>query len=169
MTIPKAQLKWIASVFLGVVILDQVTKTVIRITVDQGRPVVKDVFFQFVHHGNRGMIGGSFSNIPIVAFIAPVVALVILLYLYRHLNPRSKWQSCAYGMILGGAIGNMIDRAIFREVTDFLQFNFLFIPFEFPWKMYPAFNVADSAVFTGVGLLLLTWNMGANDDATDTA
>lgn len=168
MTFPKEQLKWIAPVFLGVLILDQISKTVVRMTIDLNGPVPRDVFFQFVYHRNQGMIGGAFSGVPIVALIAPVVAVAILLYLFRHLNPESIWQSCAYGLILGGAIGNMIDRIFFRAVTDFLQFNFLFIPFEFPWKFYPAFNVADSAVFTGVGLLLLTWNTGAQKNAAST-
>ena len=169
MTFPKEQLKWIAPVFLGVVILDQVTKTLIRVFVDEGARVRDDVFFQIVHHGNSGMIGGAFSEYPIVAMVAPLIALGILLYYFRMLNPNSKWQSAAFGIILGGAIGNMIDRVFFGAVTDFLQFHFLFIPFDFPWKMYPAFNVADSAVFTGVGLLLLTWNSGARDDAASTA
>ena len=72
----------------------------------------------------------------------------------------------AYGMILGGALGNFIDRIRLGAVTDFFQFHFLFIPFDFPWKYYPAFNIADSGIICGVILLFFTLNTAGTPEET---
>ncbi len=168
MTARKEQLKWVLSVLLGVLILDQATKAIVRLTLETGSPGRDDVFFQFVHHRNVGLVGGAFSGSPLVAIIAPPIALAVLIYLFRHLQPSSRWQSAAYGAIVGGASGNMIDRVLFGGVTDFLQFNFLFIPFDFPWKYFPAFNVADAAIDIGVVVLVVTWNTGVRKNAAST-
>jgi signal peptidase II len=72
-------------------------------------------------------------------------------------------------MVLGGAVGNFIDRIRLGSVTDFLQFHFYFIPFDFPWKFYPAFNLADTSIVIGVFILVLTWGREATPDAAGTA
>ena len=74
-----------------------------------------------------------------------------------------------FQLIAGGALGNIIDRIRLGSVTDFLQFNFYFIPFEFSWKRYPAFNVADSAICVGVFLLVIPGHTAKDDDAADPA
>ncbi len=153
---------------LGVLILDQASKAIVRVTLAAGSVGRDDVFFQFVHHRNVGLIGGAFSSLPLVAIIAPPIALAILIYLFRHLRPSSRWQSAAYGAIVGGAFGNIIDRVLIGAVTDFLQFHFLFIPFDFPWKYFPAFNLADAAIDIGVAVLVVTWNTGVRKNAAST-
>lgn len=168
MTARKTQLMRVGSVFIGVLVLDQVSKALIRLYIELDAPARADVFFQFVHHRNPGIVGGAFRSVPLLPYAAPVVAFAILIYLFRHLSVDSRWQSAAYGMILAGAIGNFTDRIVYGGVTDFIQIHFLFIPFEFPWKNYPAFNIADSGIMVGVGLLLVTWNAGEGDDATRT-
>ncbi len=97
------------------------------------------------------------------------MATVVLVYLFRHLDVYSIRQALAYGMVAGGAGGNLIDRIRLGHVTDFLQFYFYFIPFDFPWKRYPAFNVADSAICVGVFLLIISWHKveGAERRAAD--
>jgi len=110
-----------------------------------------------------------FSGNRPVALLGPVFASLVLMYLFRYLDPASKVQSVAYGLVAGGAIGNLIDRFRLGWVTDFFQFHFYFIPFEFSWKRYPAFNVADSAICVGVVLLVITWHMAKGDDAADPA
>ncbi|MDY0034116.1 MAG: signal peptidase II, partial [FCB group bacterium] len=88
----------------------------------------------------------------------PLFATAVLVYLFKHLNPLSKLQSVAYGCVAGGAIGNLIDRFRLGSVTDFIQVHFVFVKFDFPWKLYPAFNIADSAICIGVAaLIILTW------------
>lgn len=157
MTGRSAQVRWIASVGAAALVSDQVTKTIVRSAVDPDAPFHDDVFFQWVRHSNSGIVGGMFRELPFIAYLAPLAALAVLVYLFWRLDARSKWQATAFGLVLGGAIGNLIDRVRFGGVTDFLQFHFYFVPFDFPWKYFPAFNVADSCIVVGVGLLVITW------------
>jgi len=166
----KKQVAAILLVFVCVVCADQVSKAVVRAKMSPSHyPVFRSdgPFFQFTHQHNEGLVGGMFSGNRLVARLAPVFASFVLLYLFRYLDPASKVQSVAYGLVAGGAIGNLIDRFRLGWVTDFLQFHFYFIPFEFSWKRYPAFNVADSAICVGVLLLVITWHTAKADDAAD--
>ena len=162
MTTPrKKQLLWIALVFLAVVCADQASKAAIIARFPYPELGISSAkgptFFRLTHQRNPGGVGGLFRDNRIMRIAAPLLATFILLYLYRHLDPLAKLQSTAYGLIAGGAVGNLIDRLRFGSVTDFLEFNFYFIPFNFPWKHFPAFNLADSAICTGVFFLILTW------------
>lgn len=160
MTTRQRQLRWIVTVFALIVIADQITKEIIIRTIPEGSVTFagrEETFFFLTHERNPGLVGGAFRDYPGVAYIAPIVATLVLIYLFRHLDPASRAQSLAYGMITGGAIGNIIDRFRIGSVTDFIQVHFYFIPFDFPWKRYPAFNVADSAICIGVVMLILCW------------
>ncbi|HOZ49504.1 MAG TPA: signal peptidase II [Candidatus Hydrogenedentes bacterium] len=163
----------VLTVFAFIVCADQVTKAMVRAQYPETdfsflREGPK--LFRISHQHNEGLVGGMFEEKPPVAMAAPVLASLVLLYLFRHLDAKSKWQSLAYGLVAGGAVGNLIDRFRIGHVTDFLQFHFYFIPFDFPWKLFPAFNVADSAICTGVFLLVITWNaMPKHQDVPDTA
>ena len=162
----KQQFLWIGGVLGFVLGLDQILKVWIVRTIEPHAPYRGDVFFHFTHQRNTGLMGGSFSDIPLVAYIAPVIAFFVLIYMYRQLSPESRVQSIAYGMILGGALGNFIDRIRLGAVNDFFQFHFLFIPFDFPWKYYPAFNIADSGIICGVILLFFTLNTAGTPEET---
>lgn len=157
MTDRAKQLRWIAAIGVAALIADQVTKMLVRAKVSTEVAHRDDVFFQLVHHKNEGIVGGLFRDTPVLAYLLPVVAMAVLVYLFRHLDARSKWQSTAFGLVAGGALGNLVDRALFGGVTDFIQIHFYFVPFDFPWKYFPTFNVADSCIDVGVVLLLLTW------------
>jgi signal peptidase II len=157
MTGRAAQVRWIASIGAAVLVTDQMSKAIVRATVNPDTPHHDDVFFQWVRHSNPGIVGGMFRDVPLIAYIAPLAALAVLVYLFWHLDAGSRWQATAFGLVLGGAIGNLVDRVRFGGVTDFLQFHFYFVPFDFPWKYFPAFNVADSCIVVGVGLLVITW------------
>lgn len=156
MTPRKKQLAIILACFVVVVCVDQITKAIVMAKVPEFH-FVADKFFQISHQRNFGIVGGMLGDSPMMARLAPLMASLVLLYLYRHLEVASKVQSIAYGLVAGGAVGNLTDRIRLGSVTDFLQFNFYFIPFDFPWKTYPAFNVADSAICTGVFFLIVTW------------
>ncbi len=157
MTDRARQLRWIASFAVCAFIADQASKALVRARIAPATGGVDGVFFQFVHHANTGIVGGMFHEIPLVAYLAPLAAMGVLIYLYFNLDLHAKWQSTAFGLVCGGALGNMIDRILHGGVTDFLQFHFIFIPFDFPWKYYPAFNIADSCIVVGVVLLIATW------------
>jgi signal peptidase II len=110
-------------------------------------------FFDIVHSENRGVAFGMFSDSTspwrttalIMASVAAVVVVSVMLWRANQLDRRSLWGlSC----ILGGAAGNVFDRIVWGRVTDFLDFYIG----SYHWH---TFNVADSAVVVGSGLLLL--------------
>jgi signal peptidase II len=156
----KKQILWIVIVFLAVVTVDQTTKTIVRAICPVEKYIVigpDPQFFCISHQQNPGVVGGIFRENRLMAHAAPLLATLVLVYLFSHLEMKSKLQSTAYGMIWGGAVGNLVDRLRLGVVTDFLQFHFYFIPFDFPWKLFPAFNVADSCICTGVFVLIVSW------------
>ncbi|MBI4556193.1 MAG: signal peptidase II [Candidatus Hydrogenedentes bacterium] len=160
MTNRRKQLAWLLGVMVFVVCLDQTAKALIRANLphhDRALYKGEKQFFYITHEQNTGLVGGAFRDSRIVAKLAPLLASAVLIYLFWHLDPASICQNVAYGMVAGGAIGNLIDRFRLGHVTDFLQFHFYFIPINFPWKHYPAFNFADSAICIGVFLLVIGW------------
>ena len=170
MTARQRQFKWLLTTLFCVLVLDQITKSIVLASIEVDPGYRENTFFYFTHQRNEGLVGGMFSGYPYVALIAPVIATLTLIYLFRHLNPASRLQSLAFGMVMGGALGNLTDRIRLGWVTDFLQFHFYFIPFDFYWKFYPAFNLADSAIVVGVFVLVLSWNttQPAQSDAAGT-
>ena len=162
MTAQRKQLLIIACLVFAIVVIDQVTKYLIIQSIEPGsiNPYENlDKFFWITHERNPGLVGGMFRNIPGMAVILSSVACVVLVYLYFFLDRKSIIQTIAFAMVAGGAAGNQVDRFLHKSVTDFLQFNFHFIPFDFPWKLWPAFNVADICITSGVVLLIVMWNL----------
>lgn len=110
-------------------------------------------FFDIVRSENRGVAFGIFNDstsewrttLLILAALAAVIMVTVMLWNARKLDAYSVW---GLALILGGAAGNLFDRVMWGRVTDFL----LFYVGSFQW---PTFNIADSGVFIGSGLLLL--------------
>lgn len=159
----KRQLSWIGGVLVLTFLLDQMTKALVIHYIAPDAPYRGDVFFHFTHQRNFGLIGGAFSHIPLLGKIMPLFAMGILFYMFKQLNPASRIHSMAFGLLMGGAFGNFLDRIRIGSVTDFFQFHFYFIPFDFPWKYYPAFNIADAGIMIGVFTLLFTLNPKAEE------
>lgn len=143
-----------AVIVAAVVLLDQLTKAlVLRMMPMFESIVVIPGFFNLTHVHNPGGAFGLLAQNGAAwrhwLFLgAAFFALGIILYFYHH-TPRSQpWLASALAMIFGGAIGNMIDRIRFGEVVDFLD---VYIA-RYHW---PTFNVADSAVSIGIGILIL--------------
>ena len=109
--------------------------------------VVVEGFFKLVHYGNTGAAWSMFSGNNFWLAIFSVVALIFLWRCRRHFGVETALGQLALGLILGGVAGNLIDRVVHHHVVDFLQF---YIPGPFP-----AFNVADSGICTGVGIMFL--------------
>jgi len=96
-----------------------------------------------------GFLAGDKNSLRLIFFVGiGITALVIMAMAYQHLKRQGRIFVYAIGLIGGGAIGNLIDRLRFGAVTDFLDFYM-------GTHHWPAFNVADSAISTGVGLFLL--------------
>jgi signal peptidase II len=134
--------------------LDRITKwTVERFVSFADSYGVIPGFFSIVRSQNRGVAFGILNDstsewrtwLLIVVSIAAVVGVSIVLWKSPRLDRRAFW---AFALILGGAAGNLFDRVAWGQVTDFL----LFYIGQYQW---PAFNVADSAIVIGCGLLLL--------------
>src|SRR5438046_2444686 len=147
----------IGVIALLVVALDQLTKQIVlRFLGYAGEKVVIEGFFKFVHWGNTGAAWSLFrGNNALLATVA-VVALIVLFFSRHHFDARSLLGQLAFGLICGGIIGNLIDRLWAKHVIDFLYF---YLQQRDGTEIgFPAFNVADSAICTGVGLVfLLTW------------
>jgi len=155
----------IAGIGLLVVAVDQLSKQfVLRFLGYTHEKVVIDGFFKFVHWGNTGAAWSLFrGNNALLAWIA-VAALVVLFFSRRHFDARSLLGQFAFGLICGGILGNLIDRIWAKHVIDFLYF---YLQQRGGAEIgFPAFNVADSAICTGVGLIfLLTWRSEKREGA----
>lgn len=128
----------------AVVALDQVTKHAIstHFLPDESRIVIPRVLWlTYVqnHHGAFGLFGSH----PLVLAVAALAVVLMFYYWYRQ-DSATLLTHIAFGLILGGAIGNIVDRVRFQYVVDFIDF-----------RWWPVFNVADSAISVGVCLLLL--------------
>jgi signal peptidase II len=133
----------VALVAAGVVALDQATKALVRATVDEGDREGVFPGVEIVHTRNTGVAFGALAGGGAVVTVVIVVALAALLaYFATHVRRPLVWLPT--GMLLGGAIGNVIDRARSGAVTDFVQ-----LPLGFP-----PFNVADMSITFGVLVLL---------------
>ena len=147
----------IALIALLVIGLDQLTKRIVLSFLGYAQEkIVVDGFFKFVHWGNTGAAWSLFrGNNNILALVA-LAALVVLFLSRHHFDSRTILGQIAFGLIFGGIIGNLIDRLIWKHVIDFLYF---YLQQRGGGEVgFPAFNVADSAICTGVGLIfLITW------------
>lgn len=136
--------------------LDQWTKLIVLANFEYGEsiPVIHQ-FFNLTYVRNTGAAFGFLANadpafrVPFF-LIVPVIAMIVLGFLYRDLPQDAKWRTLALGLVSGGALGNLIDRVRLGYVVDFLDFHYMNKYF------FPAFNVADTAICIGVGLLLLS-------------
>ena len=138
-------------IICGSIALDQLTKwlTVVYLEYRETFPLWEDVF-HFTHARNPGAAWGILKDERWVFMVFSTIAIVGLsIYLFGFCK-QSKWMKIALAMIIGGGIGNMIDRVLLGYVTDFLDFRLI---------DFPIFNVADCFVtvgaFTVVGLLII--------------
>lgn len=138
-----------------VIAFDQITKLYVHTEFQYGesRTVIAD-FFNLTYVRNEGAAFGIFREASeqfrrlFFLAIPPIAVLIILGYL-RSTPQWDRVQIIALSGIAGGALGNYIDRIRFGYVVDFLDFHFKEI------YHYPAFNIADSAIVTGVAVLFL--------------
>ena len=130
------------AVAAGVVVLDQATKAILRDRIPRGGREEVLPFLDLVHTRNSGIAFGALAGGGVIVTVVIVLALVALLaYFATHVHRPLAWLPT--GMLLGGALGNVIDRARDGAVTDFVKL-----------PHWPAFNVADTAITLGVVALL---------------
>jgi len=152
----KINANWrIAVLALTIVAFDQVTKLLVMRYVPYAQDkVILDGFFRFVHWGNTGAAWSMFrGNNGTLAFVA-LAALLILVWKRHHFDIHTLAGQISLGLIFGGIVGNLIDRVRVGHVIDFLYFYVM--RRDGQEAGFPAFNVADSAICIGVGLLFIS-------------
>ncbi len=135
--------------------LDRITKQIIetRVSVFDTHTVIPG-FFDIVHARNRGAAFSMFADStspwrPVFLIGLSLAALVMVAGILRNSSRLDRVTAIGLSLILGGALGNVFDRIVSGAVTDFLDFYIR----DMHW---PAFNVADSAIVIGSGLLLIS-------------
>lgn len=153
---------------VGVLLLDQVSKLWIDSVIPFGTYffgqgpgraspiVVIPDFFQLVHIGNEGAAWGILSGYRLLLVLIAVGALLAIYFYRGPLELKRVTMQFSFGMIVGGIVGNLLDRMIYGHVVDFLDFHLpgiAFLGIE-PYR-WPAFNVADMGISCGVILYLI--------------
>lgn len=136
-----------------VLVLDQWTKWIAFKQITPGEQIDVLPGLKFGHTENNGIAFGAFAGRPMVVYSLMAIALCVLLWFYfKHRGRAGLWL--ATGLLLGGAIGNALDRIRLGYVRDFIEL-----------PHFPSFNVADMAITFGVILLVMT--IEKSDDAAD--
>lgn len=136
----------IPAIIISVLFLDQLTKFLAARSLQLNTPVILIKNFlnlSLVH--NRGAAFGILKNQLFVFVIISLLAIALILYHLKD-KKKSRLSSISLSLILGGAVGNLIDRLRFGFVIDFLDF-----------RVWPVFNIADSAIT--IGVILLSWEL----------
>jgi len=130
-----------------IIALDQWTKHLVLNYMERGEsiPLIADVF-HLTSHRNMGAAFGILQNQRWLFIVITTVVVVGIVFSLIRIGKKQPRTSLALSLVLGGAIGNFIDRATTGQVVDFLDFTLI---------NFPIFNVADMAITIGVGLLLL--------------
>ncbi|MBX2880873.1 MAG: signal peptidase II [Granulosicoccus sp.] len=156
--------RWLRySIVTVIIVLDQITKIWADRSLDMYQQVFVTSFFNITKAYNYGAAFSFLDNEGgwqrwMFTGISLIVSIVLTIWLYR-MTKLEKWLSLAIALILGGAIGNLIDRAVLGYVVDFVQVH---------WNhhYFPSFNVADAAISCGAVLLLCLTLFEKQDDAS---
>lgn len=142
-----------------VLVVDFFTKKWVATQMNLGDKInVIGDFFLITSHRNKGAAFGILQDQRTFFIIITTVILIGLVWYMQAMRKNgNRILLAGLALVMGGAIGNFIDRVRFGEVVDFFQFNFGSYTF-------PIFNVADSGIVVGVGLILLDTLLGARDE-----
>lgn len=138
-----------------IVLADRLTKIFFShlLSLGESLPVIRNVFHMTLVH-NTGIAFGLFKNQGVVFIIIPLIMIALLVYNFYHYNHQkqnfSRMYIVAVSLILAGAIGNLVDRVLYGYVIDFIDF-----------RVWPVFNIADSAIT--IGALLLLWRINVSN------
>jgi len=138
-----AQWLALAAIALAATAADQLTKHIVLSTLqlDEGTHVIGPLW---IHHvQNSGIAFGLFSSATAVVIVLTGIAVAWMLVYFARSGGRHPILPVALGLVIGGSVSNLLDRVRLGHVTDFIDLRF-----------WPAFNLADSFIVIGVGLLL---------------
>ncbi|PIC71740.1 signal peptidase II [Sporosarcina sp. P16b] len=138
----------IAALVIG---LDQLTKWLVVKNMELGEHIsVLDPYIALLSHRNRGAAWGMLEGKMWLFFIVTIVVVVAIVYFFHTEGKKDRLLGMSLMLLLGGAIGNFIDRLVRGEVVDFISVLIPVINYDFP-----IFNVADAALTIAVILILL--------------
>ena len=136
---------WLVLALLATLALaaDQVTKALVRSTLDVGEEAAVGPLA--IHHvRNSGILGGHFQGSALVVGALTTLVVVGIVVAFSRHGGTKRLYPLAFGLLVGGSLGNLVDRLRIGHVTDFLDL-----------KYWPAFNLADTFIVVGVAALLL--------------
>ena len=148
------------SVAIPMLILDWSSKWLVETYITQITEVIPIIpgFFNLRHDRNTGAAFGVLAGHRILLILITIAALVFIFAYYLRFRD-SRWMQISLGFLLGGAIGNFIDRIRLGEVVDFLQFGIAS-----KGLFWPTFNIADVSVCIGAGMLIVYLFQNRNND-----
>ncbi len=154
---PADALQWTGLIVVAVVtiVADQVTKVIAQRSFTPDDPFEVLPFFQFTNTRNTGIAFGQFQDNQTIVIALAIVAITWMLIYFARSGGRHALLPVAFGLLAGGAIGNLFDRLRQGYVTDFLHID-----------RFPVFNLADTAITVGVILLLVVLLGGERRPAT---
>jgi signal peptidase II len=140
---------WYYLIALFLIGIDQLTKWLVVRSMEIGESIpIIDGFFYLTSHRNQGAAWGILQGQMSFFYIVTVIVIIGVVYYMNKFAKHDKWLALGLSFILGGAIGNFIDRLFRKEVVDF--FDFYIINYNFP-----IFNIADSALTIGVVFVII--------------
>lgn len=151
-------------VIAGVIlVLDQITKILVQYSIPfessyfaLDRVTIIEDFFYLVHIGNKGAAWGMFSEYSGVLTLLSFAVLLFIFCFRKQLELHRGTVQIAFGLLIGGILGNLIDRIRVGHVIDFIDIHLPFtLPYILPFGRWPAFNIADSAIVVGMLFYLL--------------
>ncbi|MEG0076569.1 signal peptidase II [Anaerorhabdus sp.] len=136
-------------IFIGVLVLDLGSKLLVQSNLDLHRqiPIIND-FFYITYAKNTGAAWSMFSGRVGILTLMSLVGVGLFAYMYSRVPEENKWERISITLMIAGAAGNLFDRFVFGYVRDFL--DFIIFGYDFP-----IFNIADSALCIGIGLLII--------------
>lgn len=128
----------------AILVADQLTKMLVRSNMDLGESIPEQGRFRLTYSTNEGSVFGLPLDSTFLTVMAIIVVLAILWVYFAYLSGPGRLLRVGLGLVLGGALGNLVDRIRFGEVTDFIDVR---LWGDFHWA---TFNVADAALTTGI-------------------
>lgn len=143
------------------VVLDQISKFIITSTMNYGESIPPTGLFRITYVKNTGSAFGILQDQTTWLILASIIAIFVLIFLYRNLSANGILIRIFIGLQIGGAIGNLADRIRIGYVVDFIDIG-----------LWPVFNIADSAITTGITgmvilILLTNANISSNPEEQD--
>ena len=143
----KKYLSWIKIILtiICVLVADLVTKHFL-FSVDYFN-LIPGVISVASNGGNTGAAWGIFSGKTLMLVIVSIIMIIALLFFNYFIKKKNTFYCIGFGFIIGGALGNLVDRVIFQYVRDFIYLDF--------WPSFPIFNVADSFLCIGAAMMAI--------------